>query len=394
MTTDILRVFSETNESSQSNFLEKIKTLLNYLGGSSPEIWLPIVIFLLLIISFIVGYFMRFKYIPFKIAALGFTIFICYFAYDYLVAELEKKDIYREYKDLIPLVITLFALLTYWFWKFIFFIFIGIIHLVRRKKRKLKNQKISRRFKIFKGTIFGLTNTVLSIPGTFLFANVLSIKGQKDSYLQKGTNWSVELMTSKKGSSLTGLVTISINGIESVQRIGEITEYFKKPTSQRTPEDRQQVLNDLKNFGILINDSRIRPTILNLINKNGMLDSIKQEINESLKDKILTKIRSEKLLEYDAQRTPEAKKEYVNNYISENIHRLFKEYVVNNDTKPQLELAQNIFKELKEDSNKDLLKTIYETVKEQTQGLEEVLSVEKLINVLTNQIKIYQFNDN
>ncbi|MCU9939610.1 hypothetical protein NW739_02260 [Mycoplasmopsis felis] len=115
-------------------------------------------------------------------------------------------------------------------------------------------------------------------------------------------------MTSKKGSSLTGLSTISINGIESVQRIGEITEYFKKPTSQRTPEDRQQVFNDLKNFGILINDSRIRPTILNLINKNGMLDSIKQEINESLKDKILTKIRSEKLLEYDAQRTPEAKK--------------------------------------------------------------------------------------
>ncbi|UWV80008.1 hypothetical protein NW072_02605 [Mycoplasmopsis felis] len=201
-------------------------------------------------------------------------------------------------------------------------------------------------------------------------------------------------MTSKKGSSLTGLVTISINGIESVQRIGEITEYFKKPTSQRTPEDRQQVFNDLKNFGILINDSRIRPTILNLINKNGMLDSIKQEINESLKDKILTKIRSEKLLEYDAQRTPEAKKEYVDNYISENIHRLFKEYVVNDDTKPQLELAQNIFKELKEDSNEDLLKTIYETVKEQTQGLEEVLSVEKLINVLTNQIKIYQFNDN
>ncbi|MCU9931205.1 hypothetical protein [Mycoplasmopsis felis] len=141
MTTDILRVFSETNESSQSNFLEKIKTLLNYLGGSSPEIWLPIVIFLLLIISFMVGYFMGFKYIPFKIAALGFTIFICYFAYDYLVAELEKKDIYREYKDLIPLVITLFALLTYWFWKFIFFIFIGIIHLVRRKKENLKIKK-------------------------------------------------------------------------------------------------------------------------------------------------------------------------------------------------------------------------------------------------------------
>ncbi|MGZ9800743.1 hypothetical protein ACXYRK_03435 [Mycoplasma sp. AC1221] len=388
--------FQEQNNAKEQipDFLRKISDALKSIDGS---VWIPVMVAALIIISFGFGFLYNWKYIPVKITAIILSIIASIVSVTVATKKIDDSDIRR----FIPLLATLVALITYWVVRFLGVVIIFFIHIFysRKKYKVIKQEKPKKHF-LIRFLAGGLGNMIVGIPGTLLFANVLSSSTPENSSVSKASKFSVYLMTGGKGESYGGLVPKIINILDLASEFssqGDIQKILEKAPDQITPKDQEKIKEVANKLVPIINDERLRKTFLNKARENNSLDFLTKNFDKKLTDDIIKAVKTEQV-EYNIA-NDQKKKEIATNYITneENLKNIYEQYVSPNLDKAaqtQLAFAQKIIDKINSDAKKDLNAFISSAYEKVDPNSSNKFDVRKTVDALTNFIATYDFSKN
>ncbi|MGZ9756807.1 hypothetical protein [Mycoplasma sp. 4423] len=241
---------------------------------------------------------------------------------------------------------------------------------------------------------------IVGIPGTLLFANVLSSSTPENSSVSKASKFSVYLMTGGKGESYGGLVPKIINILDLASEFssqGDIQKILEKAPDQITSKDQEKIKEVANKLVPIINDERLRKTFLNKVRENNSLDFLTKNFDKKLTDDIIKAVKT-KQVEYNIA-NDQKKKEIATNYITneENLKNIYEQYVSPNLDKAaqtQLAFAQKIIDKINSDAKKDLNAFISSAYEKVDPNSSNKFDVRKTVDALTNFIATYDFSKN
>ncbi|WGI36680.1 hypothetical protein [Mesomycoplasma lagogenitalium] len=352
-----LKLFAQESDSSwaNNNFVVKI---LDLLQSDSAHIWVPIVFCALIILSFIIGFFLKGQFLIVKITSLVLTIVGSIVAYFILKNMIEKSedDNIKSLSGVLPIALTMISLIFYWAVRLLSMIIYFIIAIFVKIKRKEKRKR-----KIIRKFIFGLTNAVLTVPGTLAFSNVLLVASpQKESNFNKFSKIGVSVLTGWKGSSIDSLFSNIKNASEFVADLTNIVSLLSKDPSSLTPEERTKLNDTLKGVSNLLNDSRILNAIIPVIQNNIDNFNVESTLNSAV-DEAIKQLKIENPRYISANEKD--KKEILTNYITENIERLYNEAKLQNpNLDSENKYLMSIASSLEKQTIENLSNTIHQSI--------------------------------
>ncbi|MBN4084111.1 hypothetical protein [Mycoplasma sp. CSL10166] len=370
---------SEKSKDAISQILEKINSFFTKLDVPSLTYIIPIVIIALFAISFVVGMWLRTKYIIAKIASVGLTIIFSITA----ATLMQNNERFKEYKDVIPFVITFAALLFYWLLRGIFFSITLSIHFWMRKRRKRIDKQKGFVTKTTMRLITGASNMIASSFGIFLFSNVLLSASQKDNSTSKASQVAVKIMTGGKGASLNGIGNFAIS-VYQVLTSGEqlFNDYINNPDNKDAKEKFEKVM---EGFTETLNDPKLRKIVLNNLDKIPQLKQM-NVIDDETATKVRAKVTSDDPRYVTASK--DEKKEIATQYFVDNISQIYDEYIkdsLDNKTKSILgNFSTNLTTEAKEQLSSKISQIIEKNIQREEN---KIINFDKVINSLFSELE-------
>ncbi|WLP85578.1 hypothetical protein [Mycoplasma seminis] len=280
------------------SFVNALKWINNNMGNVS--IWLPIVLTIVILISFVIGFFYRYKWSIFKLVNIALTMVISIIAYTALEKTLQayikdQKEVQLLAKSALPFAITLLALVFYLSIWVLFFIICSIVQLATIGRRKHKQQQRVMNGKAANNNvarfIWGSTNAILTIPGALLVGNILTTAIPYTNSTTKSTTWGVKILTLNKGGSLSGIGSGIAAGYELYTKGSKLFELLQKNPSEWNKENIIETLQALQAASNLLNNEQIQNVISeasaqyasDIVQKSGAVNTVKNYEDELIK---------------------------------------------------------------------------------------------------------------
>lgn len=311
------------------------------------DIFVIALIFFILLVSFAIGFWLRWKFtvanIVIILATVGVSFLVSLVYTNHLNSSNLSEQEKRNYELFKPYFITLAASGFYLAVSFLNFIVMIIFHYVliakRKKKGKYKKSKIKFRF------LFGWSALCTAFPAALLYANLASsltnVK-EEEKTKQEKENWnldvlyrlsdiSVKLFTGNNGKSLSGAYNNSLKLIKLNEINTDFSNIFKEV--ENGDKSATEKLNEFSEILVSgLNNEDVRSFIFNAIENNDSLKQIISEVaaqvedlNKSLPTYIENSDRyrdayNEAIKNNNTEKQKEIEKEYLSNYANNQLN--------------------------------------------------------------------------
>ncbi|QKT05690.1 hypothetical protein [Mycoplasma sp. OR1901] len=384
MNLNYVSYFSENNSTEKSKdaisqILEKINYFFTKLDVPSLTYIIPIMIIVLFALSFLIGMWLRTKYVLAKVVAVGLTIVGSIAA----ATTLQNNERFVEYKDAIPFVITLAALGFYWLIRGILFSITITLHILMRWRRK----RVDRKRNFFKKStirlLTGASNMVASSFGIFLFSNVLLSASTKDNSTSKASQVAVKIMTGGRGASLNGIGNFALSIYQIVTGGDKLfDDYVNNPNNKEIREKFEKVM---EGFTDTLNDTNLRNIILKNVEKIPQVKELKLINNETAAE-IRAKVASDEP-RYALATSEKERKEIATDYIVKNISSIYDQYIQDSLDNKSKSILSNFSTNLNKDAKAAISKKFSEIIEKNVEKQNQVIDFDKVMNSMFGELE-------
>lgn len=365
---------------------ETIKNFLIQISGafktSHASIYVGLILLIMILISFGFGFLYGFKWTIFKTVAIAITIIVSILSYGAIYNYVNNSDDsnVRSIKGAVPLIISLLAVIVYVVTRSIFFIVNNIFHWIPKFRLKRKNAKR----KWLKRFVFGFTNAIATVPAGFLMSNIMLVSYKsEDSNFNKISALGVTLMTGGKGESLASMFS-KVDDFRNVVDGFLDSNIWNKSYSELSKEEKEKLDKTLSQLGKTLNDDRVFKLVVPAIQEQSKKLELDKHL-ETIIDKAITRMSSERP-DYLAANNDEAKRNILNDYLSKNIGKLYKEAkTLDPNLDDQIYIVKKLSSGIENKTQKALIEKLNEVV--ENDNLRKKADVAKSLNIFFDFLK-------